>query len=159
MDHTDYGYEKNRYISTGRALENTYNGSLKVLISEKSKVDNYGQTLEERINRIDAIKYFLIKLNVSITNRIEIAKNDANLLNYENKNFTQADLERTFGEIDEHIENRAHKQRIEDDIWIDTVVIITRRCNAEADPGERAYYIRSDNYDNEDNRMPEVVLL
>ena len=87
MDHTDYGYEKNRYISTGRALENTYNGSLKVLISEKSKVDNYGQTLEERINRI------------------EIAKNDANLLNYENKNFTQADLERTFGEIDEHIEN------------------------------------------------------
>ena len=120
MDHTDYGYEKNRYISTGRALENTYNGSLKVLISEKSKVDNYGQTLEERINRIDAIKYFLIKLNVSITNRIEIAKNDANLLNYENKNFTQADLERTFGEIDEHIENYANNS-YEIDAFLDTL--------------------------------------
>ena len=105
MDYTNYGYEKSRYINTGIALDNTYHGSLKVLVSEKSKVDNYGQTLEDRISRIDAIKYFLEKLNISIANRIEIAKNDAHLLCIENKNFAQADLDKTFIEIDEHIQN------------------------------------------------------
>ena len=108
MDHTDYGYEKDRYEHTGKALENTCNGSLKALIAEKAKVDTHGQSLEERINRIDAIKYFIVKLNVSIVNRIEIAKNDANLLGFENPNFTRADLEKTLNEIDEHVENYAN---------------------------------------------------
>lgn len=120
MDHTDYGYEKDRYEHTGKALENTYNGSLKALMAEKEKVDAHGQSLEERINRIDAIKYFIVKLNVSIVNRIELAKNDANLLGFENPNFSQADLEKTLNEINDHVENYANNTH-EIEAFLDTL--------------------------------------
>lgn len=95
MDYSNYKADINRYEQMEKSLEKIYNDSLKALVAEKEKIDNHGQTLDERINRIDAIKYFVLKLNSTIVNKIEIAKNDAHLLNTENLNFTDEDLKKT----------------------------------------------------------------
>ncbi len=108
MDYSNYKADINRYEQMEKSLEKIYNDSLKALVAEKEKIDNHGQTLDERINRIDAIKYFVLKLNSTIVNKIEIAKNDAHLLNTENLNFTDEDLKKTLNEIDDHVKNYAN---------------------------------------------------